>query len=436
MKKVKLTTAIIVVLSSLLYGTSTGSTARGLDIDGSIGSTVSNGTNGTSWETDEKASNTTSSNVDVYLTWDNTNLYIAYGGTSNNTGEAIVLYVDTDPNSTPANGTGTITGFTYDGTTLTTPFTSNFVAYIKSDYDEFRTYSSGWSSQTSSEITRSNSGNDLEAKIPWSKMGGKPSSIYFIAYKVSSGGYKYGGAPGDIFTDGTGDATAGHYFSATISSGQNPFGGYDTSLPVELSSFSARSTSGGVALNWVTDSEIENHGFILSRKTVSENWTEIAHFSTHKALEGNGSTNSASSYDFTDAQVREGISYSYLLSDVDYKGQRVDHTQDAVQITYVIPDASVRPLTFDIKGLFPNPFNPSVTISYDLIEATDLSVNIYSLTGELVWSQSIANQPAAKDYTLTWNGTDNKAVNVPSGIYLINIRAGNQNLTQKVTLLR
>jgi hypothetical protein len=56
--------------------------------------------------------------------------------------------------------------------------------------------------------------------------------------------------------------------------------GEDVSLPVELSSFIAEQTSGGVTLRWVTESEIENLGFILERMNCGEmeKWNEIASY--------------------------------------------------------------------------------------------------------------------------------------------------------------
>ena len=210
----------------------------------------------------------------------------------------------------------------------------------------------------------------------------------------------------------------------------------DASLPVELSTFFARSSVRGVELNWTTDSEIENQGFILSRKSDGESWREIASFATQKALEGQGSTTQATDYSFVDTQVGEGLSYTYQLSDVDYSGKRTDHTKQVETITYVNPGENVRPQALELVNLYPNPFNPTVTLSYDLSEMADLSVSVYNLAGELVWSHSEVSHPAGQNNKLAWNGTDLKHAALPSGIYLVNIQAGAQSLSKKVTLLR
>ncbi len=152
--------------------------------------------------------------------------------------------------------------------------------------------------------------------------------------------------------------------------------------------------------------------------------------------QGQGSTTRATDYSFVDTQVREGVSYSYQLSDVDYSGKRTDHGDKVQTITYVNPGENTRPQALALVRLYPNPFNPTVTLSYDLSEMSDLNVSIYNLAGELVWSHAQTSHPAGQNYTLDWNGSDLSGAVAPSGIYLISIRAGGQNITRKVTLLR
>jgi len=84
----------------------------------------------------------------------------------------------------------------------------------------------------------------------------------------------------------------------------------------------------------------------------------------------------------------------------------------------------------------PNPFNASITLTYDLVESADLNVNIYNLRGELVWHHSQSNHPAGEGYSLTWNGLNLNGDFLSSGVYLVRIQSGGQNLTRKVTLLR
>jgi len=224
------------------------------------------------------------------------------------------------------------------------------------------------------------------------------------------------------------DNNGGINFTATFSA--------DSSLPVELSAFSAHSSSKGVKLTWTTDSEIENHGFTIMRKSDAKDWAEIASFTKYPALEGQGSTTEATDYYFIDTQVKDGWSYSYQLTDVDYQGKQTFHKDHIQSITYVNPGKSAKPDALKVLKLYPNPFNPTVTLTYDLAAMSDLYVSIYNLAGEQVWNHAKGSHPAGQNYTLTWNGNDLTNSPLPSGIYLVNIQAGTQIKSEKVTLLR
>jgi hypothetical protein len=135
-----------------------------------------------------------------YMTWDNSNLYIAI--TSSNIGEAAVIYLDKNPLTPINSGTnsaGTIVGQTYDGTNFAElQFRADLVVYVKSSYREYRTAdgSGGWSSATTGFGSYAdNSSNLREFSIPWSAIGGRPSSFAWFGYVTSSGGFVYNQVP-------------------------------------------------------------------------------------------------------------------------------------------------------------------------------------------------------------------------------------------------
>ncbi|MDP8268060.1 MAG: T9SS type A sorting domain-containing protein [Candidatus Tenebribacter davisii] len=83
---------------------------------------------------------------------------------------------------------------------------------------------------------------------------------------------------------------------------------------------------------------------------------------------------------------------------------------------------------------YPNPFNPSTTISFNLntnsTENADLS--IYNLKGQLIKQYSVSND----QYSVTWNGLDSSGKSVSSGIYLYKLISGNKTYTKKMLLLK
>ena len=89
----------------------------------------------------------------------------------------------------------------------------------------------------------------------------------------------------------------------------------DGTLPVELTSFELLETrNDGITLQWVTESEINNLGFNLDRKTPITDWSQIASYVTHPALQGQGSVSHQTIYTFTDNTVQENESYDYPVS--------------------------------------------------------------------------------------------------------------------------
>lgn len=178
-----------------------------------INGTISPGEYGTHIDGYNQQSNAGGTGQIWYMTWDNTNLYVAIANA--NVSEAAVLYIDAanfNPETGGTNATGSTTGFNYDNTDFAAlPFRATFVAYVKDGYREYRRAdgNGGWSSATASFGSyASGSGNTREMSIPWSAItgGGRPASFAWFGYLASSGGYVYGQVP---FGNGNNGGTIG-----------------------------------------------------------------------------------------------------------------------------------------------------------------------------------------------------------------------------------
>ncbi|MEE9190924.1 MAG: aryl-sulfate sulfotransferase [Candidatus Neomarinimicrobiota bacterium] len=90
---------------------------------------------------------------------------------------------------------------------------------------------------------------------------------------------------------------------------------------------------------------------------------------------------------------------------------------------------------FRLYDNYPNPFNPSTMIQYDLPEATQVTVAIYDLMGSAV--KTLVNEFKDAGYhTVTWNGTNDRGNRMSGGVYLYSINAGPYHKTQKMVLLK
>jgi hypothetical protein len=88
------------------------------------------------------------------------------------------------------------------------------------------------------------------------------------------------------------------------------------------------------------------------------------------------------------------------------------------------------PAQFIINNAFPNPFNPSTSISIELNTNLDVSVKVFNVMGQIVHVLS-EGQMATGTHTFTWDASD-----YPSGIYIISSLIDDNSQVQKVMLLK
>ena len=104
-----------------------------------------------------------------------------------------------------------------------------------------------------------------------------------------------------------------------------------------------------------------------------------------------------------------------------------------------IPNVNITPA--DVPGVnklaqnFPNPFNQTTTIKFDIRKKGHVSLKIYNVAGQLV--KTLVNDVMeAGSHSKEWTGTNNSGVKVASGVYFYSIEADNFTSTKKMVLLR
>jgi len=187
-------------------------------------------------------------------------------------------------------------------------------------------------------------------------------------------------------------------------------------LPVELVSFNSEIIEDVVELSWTTATEINNKGFIVERKSETENdWKELGF------VEGNGSTAEMHSYSFADSAPQIGH-LNYRLKQIDYDGSFEYLQETEVEFTKVF--------TYKLEQNYPNPFNPSTVIKYEIPEETKVTLKIYDVLGTEVASLVDENKPAGS-YEIKFEGKG-----LSSGFYIYTLRAGDFVQSRKMLLLK
>lgn len=98
----------------------------------------------------------------------------------------------------------------------------------------------------------------------------------------------------------------------------------------------------------------------------------------------------------------------------------------------LIPNSS-----FQISNLtnYPNPFNPTTTISFDLPTDSEVSVEVYNVKGQKV-KTLINTKMTQGQHKIIWSGLDSNNKPVGSGIYLYKVKAGNLEAVKRMILLK
>jgi len=199
-------------------------------------------------------------------------------------------------------------------------------------------------------------------------------------------------------------------------------------VPVELASFTAAVAGSDVSLVWITATETNNFGFDIQRKLVeSDSWEKI------DFVEGNGTTTTPVHYQYTDQSLPAGV-YNYRLKQIDTDGSFEFSPRITVEVG--VPEA------FALNQNFPNPFNPSTTINYQISTAvlndalsTEITLTIFNILGARVLTL-VNEEQGPGFYSVVWNGKDSEGLQVPSGVYIYQLSAGSFIKTHKMLFMK
>jgi hypothetical protein len=187
-------------------------------------------------------------------------------------------------------------------------------------------------------------------------------------------------------------------------------------VPVELTSFTASSTDGGVLLEWTTATEINNLGFEIQRN-LSNGWETIGF------VEGRGTTSKITNYTFFNdlSEFNSSEKIQYRLKQIDLNG--VFSYSNIVEVDFALEN-------YSLSQNYPNPFNPSTIISFTLTRSSFVTLMIYNILGNEV--TTLVNK------VITGGNHEVKfdATGLPSGVYFYSLTAGGFVETKKMVLMK
>jgi hypothetical protein len=120
-----------------------------------------------------------------------------------------------------------------------------------------------------------------------------------------------------------------------------------------------------------------------------------------------------------------------LRNDIGYTGGPYAGTLDhLVAVRKPVADPPAQPAAFTLHPAYPNPFNPSTTLSYTLDHPMQIELSVYNLLGQQVRTLAFGLQDAGE------HSVPFTAGELASGVYFVRLEAGGRAETQKVVLIR
>ncbi|MDP3149199.1 MAG: YCF48-related protein [Ignavibacteria bacterium] len=193
---------------------------------------------------------------------------------------------------------------------------------------------------------------------------------------------------------------------------------FDTTyVPVELILFEGKVENNKIVLFWGTATELNNQGFYIEKSFDKKNWFDIGF------IEGKGTTVELSYYSFTDNEIASNVHF-YRLKQVDYDGSY--EYSKIIEISLTLKLSS-----FHLFQNYPNPYNSSTIITYQIPQKSFVNISLYDIKGEKIIE--LLNEEKEKGLFKT--ALENNQLT--SGIYFVRMitSTGFSEIT-KITLIK
>lgn len=220
---------------------------------------------------------------------------------------------------------------------------------------------------------------------------------------------------------------------------------YFDSRPLDVANVTATAGNRQVELTWSDPADARFAGLLILRSvgdSVASSLQNGVAYEVNSQI-GNAvviykSTAVPSSGRYVDTGLTNGTPHFYKM----FAFSKVPSYAGGVQVVAtpsepaaVAAEADGLPTAFDLRQNYPNPFNPLTTIAYDLPQPAEVRLGVYDLQGHLIRRLLAARQPAGF-HQVVWNGRNNSNFSVPSGVYVIRLRAGDFEKSIRAVLVK
>jgi hypothetical protein len=190
-------------------------------------------------------------------------------------------------------------------------------------------------------------------------------------------------------------------------------------LPVEWISFTGKKVFDNVELSWTTATEINNSHFEVERSTDGRNFEQVGE------VKGAGNSHTPINYNYTDVTPFGSNSMLYYrLKQVDFNGEfeysktiAVSNNKQGNGVT--------------IEAINPNPFTEKLNLTLNNVSEGNVTIEVYDLSGRKHYTQTTLSSGQG-----TLSIDLSSLSNLAKGVYIVNIKNGNEAIQQKLVKLK
>jgi photosystem II stability/assembly factor-like uncharacterized protein len=186
------------------------------------------------------------------------------------------------------------------------------------------------------------------------------------------------------------------------------------SVPVFVELFEAVTIGTEVGLEWRVRTTDPVDAFVIRRIEINTGDHDSFRFSADKESA-------------RDTSVEPGEAYRYALTTKLTSGSQVT----SQWVTVTIP-----PVATELASVYPNPFNPSITIRYRVGSPSPVNISIYDVRGVLI--RRLVDQPSHRSggFETSWDGSDHDGMRTASGVYFCNLESNGRVKTRRIVLVK
>ena len=186
-----------------------------------------------------------------------------------------------------------------------------------------------------------------------------------------------------------------------------------------------------MSLEWITSNENGLSGYNILRN--DENNYETATIINPSLILAQNSSG-PQTYNYIDHTAFNQIPYYYWIQYVtndDY----TNHSEVVPAISTSNENVTNSPLNNKLLNNYPNPFNPSTTISFEVANSSNINIEIFNSKGQRI--KTLVNKSYVPGkYSVVWDGTNQNNDTCSSGIYYSKMISGDYSSIQKMLLIK